>query len=176
MNMMGGQIGVESTPGKGSTFSFTARFPLAPPERETPRVYPAPVSPAVVGHTGRILLAEDNVVNQAVGVAMLEKLGCQVDVANNGKEAVDAVSAGTYDLVLMDCQMPEMDGFAATAEIRHLDNRRGRRLPIVALTAHATESDRELCLAAGMDDYLAKPYTLTQLSAVLDRYLGLRRT
>ncbi|MBE0604474.1 MAG: response regulator, partial [Deltaproteobacteria bacterium] len=171
VNMMGGQIRVESAPGKGSVFSFTARFPVAPPDPEAPRAYPAQVSPTVGRHAARILLAEDNVVNQAVGVAMLEKLGCQVDVANNGREAVEAVSAVAYDLVLMDCQMPEMDGFTATAQIRRHKDRHGRRLPIVALTAHATESDRELCLAAGMDDYLTKPYTLNQLNAVLDRFL-----
>jgi CheY-like chemotaxis protein len=122
-----------------------------------------------------VLLAEDNPVNQQVALGMLEALGCQVDLAGDGREALEAVAQGSYDLVLMDCQMPEMDGFAATAAIRTLEVARRnvgrRRIPVIALTANAMKGDRERCLAAGMDDYLAKPFTLGQLGEVLARWL-----
>ena len=117
-----------------------------------------------------ILLAEDNPVNQRVAAAMLQKLGCQVTIANDGREAVHFWQDAAFDLVLMDCQMPELDGFAATAEIRRLEGR-SRHTPIVAMTANALEGDREQCLAAGMDDYLSKPVTRTRLETVLSRWL-----
>ena len=118
----------------------------------------------------RILLAEDNLVNQTVAQAMLELLGCDVDIANNGREAIDAFGRSAYDLVLMDCQMPTMDGFEATAVIRQQGSDT-RRTPVIALTANAMEGDRERCLAAGMDDYLGKPYTQQDLQHVLQRWL-----
>ncbi len=121
---------------------------------------------------GRVLLAEDNPVNQAVALGMLESLGVEVDVVDNGRQAVDRVATGRYDLVLMDCQMPELDGFGATAEIRRREQNAVARLPIVALTANALDGDREICLAAGMDDYLAKPFTREQIVAVLTRWLS----
>ncbi|MHB8771103.1 MAG: ATP-binding protein [Syntrophales bacterium] len=175
VTLMGGEIQLESTPQAGSVFSFTAVFGLAPPDAEAPRPHPSPAAAPPAVHQGRILLVEDNVVNQTLGVAMLEKLGYRVDVANDGKEAVAAVRAREYGLVLMDCQMPVMDGFAATAEIRRLGESGCRRVPIIALTAHATPHDREQCLAAGMDGYLAKPYTMAQLDAVLAEYPGAGR-
>lgn len=118
----------------------------------------------------RILLAEDNLVNQTVAQAMLELLGYTVEIANNGREAIDALVRSEYDLVLMDCQMPTVDGFEATAFIRQQENG-CRRTPIVALTANAMEGDAERCLAAGMDDYLGKPYTQQELQGVLQRWL-----
>ena len=118
----------------------------------------------------RLLLAEDNPVNQRVAVHMLGKLGYAVDVVDNGALAVDAVAGGSYALVLMDCQMPVMDGFAATAAIRRAEAK-SRHLPIVAMTANALQGDREQCLAAGMDDYIAKPIDVTRLTALLAEWL-----
>ena len=125
----------------------------------------------VPGVSGKVLLVEDNPVNQQVAQAMLAKLGIPADLANDGREAVDKVQTHEYDLVLMDCQMPVMDGYEATAEIRRLHEGRGARLPIVALTANAMQGDRQKCLEAGMDDFLSKPYTLTQLQMALARWL-----
>ena len=171
VSLMGGQIGVSSTPGKGSVFSFTVRLHIADAEQALPSSSAREISPGI-GCRGKILIVEDNPMNQSVGVAMLKKLNFQVDIANNGLEAVAEAASDEYDLILMDCQMPEMDGFAATKEIRRLQPGRSRHIPIIALTAHASESDREQCLAAGMDDYVVKPYTLMQISAMLDKYLG----
>jgi signal transduction histidine kinase/DNA-binding response OmpR family regulator/HPt (histidine-containing phosphotransfer) domain-containing protein len=123
----------------------------------------------------RVLLAEDNPVNVEVARAMLESLDLQVDVSRNGEEALQAVRNGSYDCVLMDCQMPVMDGFAATAAIRREEREagRGRVLPVIAITANALQGDREACLAAGMDDYLSKPFTQQELAAVIGRWIGL---
>ncbi len=123
----------------------------------------------------RVLLAEDNPVNVEVATAMLDSLGLGVYSARNGAEALAAARTGGYDVVLMDCQMPVMDGFAATAEIRRHEHQsgRGRTLPIIAITANALQGDREACLAAGMDDYLSKPFTQQELAAVLGRWIAL---
>ena len=120
---------------------------------------------------GRVLLAEDNRVNQIVARSWLERLGLQVQVANDGQEAVALFQSQDFDIVLMDCQMPVLNGFEATAEIRRLETGNARRIPIVALTANAVTGDRENCLEAGMDDYLAKPYSGGQLSEMLKRWL-----
>ena len=126
----------------------------------------------------RILLVEDNVVNQEVAKATLACFGCAVAVANHGQEAIDWLERHTCDLVLMDCQMPVMDGFQAAARIRERERatltetgQPVRRLPIIALTAHAISGDRERCLAAGMDDYLSKPFAREDLVAILNRWL-----
>lgn len=120
----------------------------------------------------RVLLAEDNTVNQTVCRAMLERLGASVQVANDGMEALQAFEAGGIDLILMDCQMPRMDGYQATGAIREREKSAGtgRRVTIVALTAHAMQGDREKCLAAGMDDYLSKPFKQPELAAILTRW------
>jgi two-component system sensor histidine kinase/response regulator len=119
----------------------------------------------------RILLAEDNEVNQKLAVAVLEKFGYRVEVVGDGREAVSAVCRGGYDLVLMDCQMPELDGYAAATEIRRRQNG-GPRIPIVAMTASAMQGERERCLAAGMDDYVTKPIDRRRLQDVIDQWLG----
>jgi CheY-like chemotaxis protein len=123
----------------------------------------------------RVLLVEDNPVNREVAVGMLEALGCRTDAADNGWRAIEAMNDRLYDAVLMDCQMPVMDGLSATAEIRRRESSVGHaRVPIIALTANAMEGDRERCLAAGMDDFLSKPFTQQQLAALLQRWMSLR--
>ncbi len=135
---------------------------------------PLAVAASALIEPKHILLVEDTPVNREVALGMLELLGHSVDVAENGQEAVDAVARTTYDLVLMDCQMPVMDGFTASGSIRKQEQVAGhtRRLPIIALTALAVEGDRQRCLAAGMDDYLTKPFTQGQLKDILNRWLG----
>jgi len=141
----------------------------APPGQASPRPRP--------GQRPRALLAEDNPVNVEVASAMLRGLGMEVACAANGEEALAAVRAGDYDLVLMDCMMPVMDGMAATAEIRRLEQQRGRTraTPIVAITANALQGDRERCLAAGMDDYISKPFSQQALADTLGRWIALPR-
>ena len=119
----------------------------------------------------KILVVEDNVVNQKVAARLLEKEGYRCDVVANGLEALEALGRIRYDLVLMDCQMPEMDGFEATRHIRKSEGD-GRRTPIIAMTANAFQGDRDRCLAAGMDDYISKPVQKKLLYQLLDNYLG----
>jgi CheY-like chemotaxis protein len=137
---------------------------------------PAPREPALPADASaprrRILVAEDNRVNQTVARRLLEKAGHQVDVVANGRQAVAALDDVVYDLVFMDCQMPDMDGFEATRAIRAGEARTPRHIPIVALTANAMQGDRERCLAAGMDDYIVKPVTTQTLAAALERWAG----
>jgi len=151
--------------------------PAAPPASAAP-VVPAVPSPAAAGARAagpRILLVEDNPVNREVAVGMLESLGCTADCAVNGQLAIEAMDAAVYDAVLMDCQMPVMDGMTATGEIRRREQAPGAaRVPIIALTANAMEGDRERCLAVGMDDFLSKPFTQQQLATLLRRWLALR--
>jgi CheY-like chemotaxis protein len=120
-----------------------------------------------------LLVVEDNIANLKVAVRMVEKLGYRADVAANGMEAVRVLSEMHYDAVLMDCHMPEMDGFDATREIRK-NEQDGRHTPVIAMTASALSGDRERCLAAGMDDYISKPIKMHVVAAVLERWLGPR--
>jgi CheY-like chemotaxis protein len=121
---------------------------------------------------GRLLLAEDNPINQQVAVQMLGKLGYQVTAVDTGQAVLEALAQANYDAVLMDCQMPVMDGLAATEAIRQQEQAEGRRrLPIIAVTANAMASDREQCLAAGMDDFLSKPFRREQLREMLERWV-----
>jgi CheY-like chemotaxis protein len=121
-----------------------------------------------------VLLAEDNAVNQRLAARLLEKRGHRVTVTANGREAVEAIQKGAYDLVFMDVQMPEMDGFEATAAIREIEKRNGAHLPVIALTAHAMKGDKERCLAAGMDGYLSKPIRPPELDQILEMYVARR--
>ncbi len=176
----GGTIGMESEPGAGSTFWFALPLPVAAAYRDRgPLVSPMSVEklgPTAgggekgVAHSRRILLAEDTLVNQKLVVHLLKKFGCAVDVANDGREAVQKATETAYDLILMDCQMPDMDGYEASAEIRRLQEGQPR-VPIIALTANAMQGDREKCLAAGMDDYLTKPLHHTGLRRALEQWL-----
>ncbi len=123
------------------------------------------------GEAARVLIAEDNAINQRVALRMLEKIGVAADVVENGRLAVDAVRSRRYALVFMDCQMPEMDGFAATRALREIEANGAARLPIIAMTAHAMQGDRERCLDAGMDDYMSKPISRAMLEKMLDKWL-----
>ncbi len=170
--LMGGTVGVTSAVGRGSTFWFTARLPADAAAPTTPALA-AVAGPAPAVTAGRrLLVAEDNDVNQMVVGELLRRLGYAADLVDDGRAAVAAVARGGYDLVLMDCQMPEMDGFEAAAAIRAAEAADGRgRLPVVALTANAIVGDRERCLSAGMDDYLSKPIDPQALAATLAAWL-----
>jgi len=166
VHLMHGQVGLISSEGKGTLFWFEV------PAAETEAPVPAPVHlSAPARFTGAVLLVEDNAVNQIVSQQILRKLGLSVTIAGDGAEALARTAAQRFDLIFMDCQMPDMDGFEATARIRQREGGTAR-IPIIALTAHALQGDRERCIAAGMDDYLTKPFTHVQLTQVLTTWLG----
>ncbi|MCD6061518.1 MAG: putative Histidine kinase (modular protein), partial [Moraxellaceae bacterium] len=170
-DLLGGRIGATTLPGRGSTFWVEIPFHLVPreewPAEPEPRESPAP---RPVDNRWRVLVVEDNPVNQLTAAAMLKRLGCRVDVVGNGKEAVDAMRQVSYRLVLMDCDMPVMDGFEATRQIRALEGAEADT-PIVAMTANVLRGEKEKCLGVGMNDYLAKPVRLSELESMLDKWL-----
>jgi signal transduction histidine kinase/CheY-like chemotaxis protein len=187
VELMGGKIWVESALGQGSNFHFTAVLGVGKPIMETaapalPAVSCAPAvefpSPVLVTNRAeqkekkhlRILLAEDNAINQKIACHVLEKQGHHVTVAADGRQALSALDQAHFDLVLMDVQMPEMDGFETTGAIRARERGTGVHLPIIAMTAHAMQGDRERCIAAGMDSYISKPLEIKELIELLERF------
>jgi signal transduction histidine kinase/CheY-like chemotaxis protein len=166
---MGGAVGVQSVAGEGATFWF--RIPLIRSSAGSlaEADVPGPSFPRQV-RGARVLIVDDDRVNRKVARALLQKLGCDCDLAASGEEAVAAYFSDTYDAILMDCQMPGMDGFETTGIIRQLETH-GGHIPIVALTASAMAEDREKCLASGMDDFLAKPIDMALLDEVLQRWV-----
>jgi signal transduction histidine kinase/ActR/RegA family two-component response regulator len=197
--LMGGMIELESEAGEGSKFHIRLYLPVAPsvapPAAVVASAPPAAVAlapsaaiapappvdaiaaaiaaavPSVLAGATRVLLAEDNEINQLLAVTLLTQRGCVVTVANNGREALEHVQRSTFDLVLMDCQMPELDGYGATAAIRAWEASVGSaRIPIIAMTANAMAGDRETCLEAGMDDYVSKPVRRPALESMLAKW------
>jgi len=176
LTLMGGSITVSSEIGKGST--FCARIPLqfeiadaAAKPAEASQIQPD----TYVNHRPRILVVEDNDVNQLVSKAMLEYLQCEVTMAGNGAEAIDSFTLHSFDLILMDCNMPVMDGFEATRRIRALEQQKNLPpVPIVALTAHVLDHIKQECFAAGMDGHLSKPFDVAQLDKVLRQFSAIR--
>ena len=173
VELMGGAMMVESKPGEGSSFSYTTSL-LPAIQRETSAHVDKASIASIADHTTplRILVVDDNEINQVVACKFLQKLGCQVEVARNGREAVDSIARATYDAVLMDCEMPEMNGYEATQEIRRQEHTTTRHLPIIALTGHASSEDEQKCRQAGMDDVVTKPMTLPTLRAKLEHLLA----
>jgi PAS domain S-box-containing protein len=175
VELMGGTIGADSEPGRGSTFWF--ELDLAPPVARDGA--PAPLrevkAPAVrLGPTAPlVLVAEDSPVNQIVAVRALERCACRTHVVGDGRDALEALSTQHYDAVLMDCQMPNMDGYEATMQLRRTEGS-ARHTPVIAMTAHTMDGDRERCLQAGMDDYITKPMRLQVLADTLRRWLPIQ--
>jgi signal transduction histidine kinase/CheY-like chemotaxis protein/HPt (histidine-containing phosphotransfer) domain-containing protein len=171
VELMGGTMATESKLGAGSTFSFDIPLdlPAGPPDSlATDSAKPVAEEQP---RRGRVLLAEDNPLLQDLSMRQLRKLGVTATAVANGRDALRAAESGDFALILMDCQMPELDGFKATEAIRQLEANTGRHVPIIAMTAAAMTGDRELCLSAGMDDYIPKPVTIAQLKSALEKWM-----
>jgi PAS domain S-box-containing protein len=171
--LMGGSINVVSQLGEGSSFSFEVTFPLAESSAEQPAIQKVADTSTNVALSGSVLLAEDNEVNQQVASLFLQRLGFDVTVANNGQEAIDALQAKEFDVVLMDCQMPVLDGYEATRKIRKMEGPNAN-IPIVAVTASAMPEERKRCFDAGMNDFISKPIFPGTLNEALKRAMNNR--
>jgi signal transduction histidine kinase/ActR/RegA family two-component response regulator len=172
VQLMGGAITVESSIGRGSTFAYTTN--LLPAIHRDASASSLGTDQRSVGEQGgslRVLVADDNEINQVVACKFLQKLGCHVEIARTGREAVEAITRTVYDVVLMDCEMPEMDGYEATREVRRREEGTPSHLPIMALTGHASDEDAQKCHQAGMDKVMTKPLTLPILRASLQELL-----
>jgi signal transduction histidine kinase/HPt (histidine-containing phosphotransfer) domain-containing protein/ActR/RegA family two-component response regulator len=172
VDLMGGALGVQSELNVGSTFWFSVRLEVPAPAPSTRPPAPIPLSEDMASRALAVLVVEDNAVNREVAKGLLQSLGCRVDAAADGLEAIEACARMPYDVVLMDCQMPRLDGYEATRRIRALEGTGDHRTSVIGLTASAMSGDRERCLAAGMDDYLPKPVRPQDLEAVLRRWGG----
>ncbi len=166
VTLMGGEIGVDSIPGEGSTFWFTVPFAISTQPVESKAMDTAESARLQLAPGLRVLVAEDSSVNQLVILHELRRLGCTVESVRNGREAVEFFATSPFDLVLMDCQMPEMDGYEAATRMRELEGD-GKHVPIIAITANALSGERERCIAAGMTDYVSKPFTREKLWAAV---------
>lgn len=171
VELMGGSVQVESAPGIGTTFGLSVRVEPARPSHTVKASRPPPPLVVSSGAGRRILIAEDNFFTQVILKRTVERLGHAVEVAQNGLEVIDALGVGNFDAVIMDCQMPLLDGYSTTARLRELGYDRAA-LPVIALTASAVPGDREKCLRSGMNDYLTKPFTLAEVGATLERWLS----
>jgi len=172
VELMGGTITVNSRVGHGSTFVYTTN--LLPAIHRDPTASSLSTDQCGAGEQVRglrVLVADDNEINQVVACKFLQKLGCQVEVARTGCEAVDAITRTAYDVVLMDCEMPEMDGYEAAREVRRREEGTLNHLPIMALTGHESDEDAQKCRQAGMDKVVTKPLTLSALRANLQELL-----
>jgi CheY-like chemotaxis protein/two-component sensor histidine kinase len=171
--LMGGQIGVSSRYGEGSLFWFSVRVQVAQEPAPAAEV-PAASIRQIQQQKARLLLVEDNKINQKVALLMLKNLGYTADVANNGVQALSALDAKHYDLILMDCMMPEMDGLEATKRLRSFDGH-SKTVPVIAMTASAFDDDRVACITAGMNDFLSKPVNEADLASKLTFWLSPER-
>ncbi|SDM19580.1 Signal transduction histidine kinase [Modicisalibacter muralis] len=172
VELMGGHLGVASQPGKGSVFFFTLHLACLADTVKQDDSAPAQTAAPLASFAAHVLLVEDNRTNQRVARELLQSLGCRVDTADNGQRALDDYRPGVHDTILMDANMPVMDGLEATRRLRLLEADSGAHVPIIAMTALAMREDRQRCLDAGMDDYLAKPITRHALHTLLTRYLA----
>ena len=170
--LMNGTIHATSILGSGTTFTVSIPCTIMTSTVEKTQAMRVNTNNESLYKNIHVLLAEDNPVNRMVATTMCKKLGIQVDQAINGLEAVELAGKNTYQLILMDCQMPIMDGYEATKQIRDRDDIASSRTPIVALTAHAMKGDREKCLSTGMDDYATKPFDMNKLQQLIDKWVS----